>query len=468
MRWGTKSSNQKPKGEMGRIETKERHPTILLVDDDRSFREFLSLFLKKEGYRVVTATDGLEALKVLEEEPLDLILLDLRMPRLGGLDFLAHLRQKGLEIPTIVITAYASLDSAVKAKRQGVFDYLPKPFKLEELRQKLKTALKRRPTPEPPPEEFMGLVGRSPAMRRLFVLLPKVAQAESNVLLIGESGTGKELVARAIHALSPRREKPFVVVNCGGIPAPLLESELFGYKAGAFTGATRDKPGLFALAHEGTIFLDEIGDLPAELQVKLLRVVENKSFTPLGSTREIQVDVRIISATNKDLEEEVRAGRFREDLYFRLNVLSLHLPPLRERREDIPLLVQHFLRKYARKLGRKEVDISPYALEALMEYDFPGNVRELENIIERAVALETGPLILPESLTLRPNRSSKALPKTELPPEGLNLEAFLAEIEKDLLQQALEKAGGRREEAARLLGLTPRSLRYRLQKYGLA
>ncbi|QJA06917.1 sigma-54-dependent Fis family transcriptional regulator [Thermosulfurimonas marina] len=447
---------------------KEESPTILLVDDDRSFREFLTLFLKKEGYQVLSAGDGLEALKILETEAPDLILLDLRMPHLGGLDFLGRIRKKGLEIPVIVITAYASLDSAVRAKKEGAFDYLPKPFKLEELRQKLKAALKRRPAPEPPPEEFMGIVGRSPAMRRIFTLLPKVAQAESNVLITGESGTGKELVAQAIHQLSPRREKPFVVVNCGGIPSSLLESELFGYKAGAFTGATRDKPGLFALADGGTIFLDEIGDLPAELQVKLLRVVENKSFTPLGSTREIRVDVRIISATNKDLEEEVRAGRFREDLYFRLNVLSLHLPPLRERREDIPLLVQHFLHKYARKLGREEVGISPYALKALMEYDFPGNVRELENIIERAVALETGPLILPESLTLRSGGSSRTELKAELPPGGLDLEAYLAEIEKDLLRQALERTGGRREEAARLLGLTPRSLRYRLQKYGLA
>lgn len=368
----------------------------------------------------------------------------------------------------IVITAYASLDSAVKAKREGAYDYLPKPFRLEDLRQKLKEALKRPSPREAPPEEFMGIVGRSPAMRRLFALLPKIARAESNVLITGESGTGKELVARAIHQLSPRREKPFVVVNCGGIPATLLESELFGYKAGAFTGAKHDKPGLFAQAHGGTIFLDEIGDLPPELQVKLLRVVEYKSFTPLGSPREVQVDVRIISATNKDLEAEVQAGRFRQDLYFRLNVLSVHLPPLRERREDIPLLVEHFLKKYSQRMGKAGLGISEYALRALMEYDFPGNVRELENIIERSVALESGPLILPETLSFRAEgaRTGRDIP-VELPPEGLDLEQFLAEIEKRLLKEALARTGGRREEAARLLGLSPRSLRYRLQKYRL-
>ncbi|MBX6422879.1 sigma-54 dependent transcriptional regulator [Thermosulfurimonas sp. F29] len=443
-------------------------PRILIVDDDQSFQRFLQLFLEKEGYRVLIAGDGTEALKILEREEPDLILLDLRMPEMGGLEFLERLRREGRETPVIVITAYASLDSAVRAKREGAYDYLPKPFRLEDLRRKLKEALRRFPPAEAPPQEFMGIVGRSPAMRRLFALLPKIARAESNVLITGESGTGKELVARAIHRLSPRAEKPFVVVNCGGIPASLLESELFGYKAGAFTGAKHDKPGLFAQAHGGTIFLDEIGDLPPELQVKLLRVVEYKTFTPLGSTGEIRVDVRIISATNKNLEEEVRAGRFRQDLYFRLNVLSVHLPPLRERREDIPLLVEHFLRKYAEKLGKSGIGISEYALRALMEYDFPGNVRELENIIERSVALETGPLILPETLTLRPDRDTPQTgAEVRLPPEGLDLEEFLAGIEKKLLQEALRRTGGHREEAARLLGLSVRSLRYRLQKYGL-
>ncbi len=444
-----------------------KSPSILIVDDDPGFREFLRLFLEREGYRVSLARDGKEALSRLEEVNPDLILLDLRMPEMGGLEFLEHLRRQGNETPVIVITAYASLDSAVKAKKEGAYDYLPKPFRLEDLRRKLKEALKSSPPREEISGEFMGIIGRSPAMRRLFSLLPKIARAESNVLITGESGTGKELVARAIHRLSPRKDKPFVVVNCAGIPATLLESELFGYKAGAFTGAKCDKPGLFARAHGGTIFLDEIGDLPPELQVKLLRVVEYKTFTPLGSSQEVQVDVRIISATNRDLEEEVREGRFREDLYFRLNVLSVHLPPLRERREDIPLLVQHFLEKYSQKMGKSGLGISDYALRALMEYDFPGNVRELENIIERSVALESGPLILPETLTLRPGRRKSEDFSVELPPEGLDLEAFLARVEKGLLRQALERTGGRKEEAARLLKLSPRSFRYRLQKYQL-
>ena len=444
-----------------------KSPSILIVDDDPGFREFLRLFLEKEGYRVSLARDGKEALSRLEEVNPDLILLDLRMPEMGGLEFLEPLRRQGNEPPVIVITAYASLDSAVKAKKEGAYDYLPKPFRLEDLRRKLKEALKSSAPREEITGEFMGIIGRSPAMRRLFSLLPKIARAESNVLITGESGTGKELVARAIHRLSPRRDKPFVVVNCAGIPATLLESELFGYRAGAFTGAKYDKPGLFARAHGGTIFLDEIGDLPPDLQVKLLRVVEYKTFTPLGSSQEVQVDVRIISATNRDLEEEVREGRFREDLYFRLNVLSVHLPPLRERREDIPLLVQHFLEKYSRKMGKSGLGISDYALKALMEYDFPGNVRELENIIERSVALESGPLILPETLTLRPGRRKSQDFSVELPPEGLDLEAFLARVEMGLLRQALERTGGRKEEAARLLKLSPRSFRYRLQKYRL-
>ncbi len=445
-----------------------QRPKILIVDDDPGFREFLSLFLEKEGYQVLLSENGLQALEVLEREMPDLILLDLRMPEMEGLPFLETIRRRGLDIPVIVITAYASLDSAVKAKKEGAFDYIPKPFKLEDLRRKLKEALRETTSFEEPPTEFMGIVGRSPAMRRLFALLPKIAQAESNVLITGESGTGKELVARAIHQLSPRKDRPFVVVNCGGIPSSLLESELFGYKAGAFTGATRDKPGLFALADGGTIFLDEIGDLLPELQVKLLRVVENKSFTPLGSTKEIRVDVRIISATNKDLEEEVRAGRFRQDLFFRLNVLSLHLPPLRERREDIPLLVEHFLKKYAQKMKKEVRGISEFALKALMEYDFPGNVRELENIIERSVALESVPLILPESLRLAGSRREKGpQPLPVLPEEGLDLEEYLATVEKHLLRQALVRSGGNREAAARLLRLTPRSLRYRLQKYSL-
>ncbi len=448
-------------------------PTILIVDDDKSLQEFLELFLAKEGYRVAVAGDGEEALSYLSKNPADLILADIRMPRLDGISFLKALRERALRIPVIMITAYASLDTAVTAKQEGAFDYVPKPFKLDQLRDLIKKALaQERVSIEATVSEtsFMGIIGKSPAMRRVFEVLPRIANAPSNVLITGESGTGKELIARAIHQLSPRRDRPFVVVNCGGIPPNLLESELFGYKAGAFTGASRDKEGLFLKAHKGTIFLDEIGELPLEMQVKLLRVVQEKAVMPLGSAKEIKVDVRIISATNRDLEKEVLAGNFREDLFYRLNVISLELPPLRERKEDIPLLVDYFLKKYAEKMGKKIEGISDFALKALMEYDFPGNVRELENIIERSVALESGPLILPESLVLsRKNReNSNGAFEIELPEEGLNLEDLLARIEVSLLKQALARTGGNKTEAAKLLGLNFRSLRYRLAKYGLS
>ena len=446
-------------------------PRILIVDDDKSLQEFLEIFLTKEGFEVAVAEDGEEALDYLSHHDVDLILADIRMPRLDGISFLKALRKKGLEIPVIMITAYASLDTAVAAKQEGAFDYVAKPFKLAELRKLISKALTQK-KPSPKKEEdfqFMGIIGKSPPMRRLFELLPRVAQAPSNVLITGESGTGKELVARAIHRLSPRRDNPFVVVNCGGIPPNLLESELFGYKAGAFTGATRDKKGLFLKAHQGTIFLDEIGELPLEMQVKLLRVVQEKVILPLGGTKEIKVDVRIISATNRDLAKEVLKGNFREDLYYRLNVITLELPPLRERREDIPLLINHFLKKYAQKMGKEIEGISDFALKALMEYDFPGNVRELENIIERSVALETGPLILPENLILsRSHRKEKNDPVVILPKEGLNLEDLLTRIEVSLLKQALERTRGNKTEAAKLLGLNFRSFRYRLAKYGLS
>ena len=449
--------------------------TILIVDDDKSLQEFLEIFLTKEGFQVAVAGDGEEALSYLSKNPADLVLADIRMPRLDGISFLKALRAQGIDLPVIMITAYASLDTAVAAKQEGAFDYVAKPFKLAELRKLIQRALSQGKSRYEKEDvaSFMGIIGQSAAMKRLFELLPRVAQAPSNVLIMGESGTGKELVARAIHELSPRKERPFVVVNCGGIPPNLLESELFGYKAGAFTGATKDKEGLFLKAHQGTIFLDEIGELPLEMQVKLLRVVQEKALMPLGATKEVKIDVRIISATNRDLEKEVLAGNFREDLFYRLNVITLTLPPLRERREDIPLLVDHFLKKYAQKMGKKIEGISDFALKALMEYDFPGNVRELENIIERSVALETGPLILPESLVLSREKKKKSTSgekgfEVELPPEGLDLEEFLAKIEISLLRQALERTGGNKTEAAKLLGLNFRSFRYRLAKYGLS
>ncbi len=456
---------------------------ILVVDDDQSLREFLEIFFLREGYDIKIAASAEEAIQIMAESKIDLVLSDVRLPGIDGVKFLKKIKAEYPSIPVILITAFASMDTAVAAMKEGAWDYLTKPFHLDELREVVKQALEASIHSETLSISQGGkvyrledMVSKSPAMLKIFQIIPRVSQSSSSVLVTGESGTGKELVARAIHALSPRKKQMFVVVNCGGIPENLLESELFGHSKGAFTGAVSEKPGLFAQAHHGTIFLDEIGELPPTLQVKLLRVVQNRAFTPLGSTKEIKVDVRIISATNRNLEEEVMKGNFREDLYYRLNVINIHMPPLRERREDIPLLVQYFLDKYSREQGKSLQGISSYAMKALMDYPFPGNVRELENIIERSVALSTSNLILPESLSLaRYKEKQRGLPKDKdkdpgsisLPPEGIDLDAFLNSIEQKLLKEALEKTSGVKTEAAKLLGLNFRSFRYRLAKHGL-
>ncbi len=445
---------------------------ILIVDDQESIRVLLTTFFKKEGYEPYYAPNAQGALKLAEKIPFDLALVDIKMPGMDGISLLEELKKKVPEMPVIMITAYPSIDSAVKAMHKEAFDYVIKPFNLEELKQLVQRALEQKKATSLSKTVYYGsIVTRSPAMIRILENLPKIAATKANVLIMGESGTGKELIARAIHNLSPRRDQPFVTVNCGGLPETLLESELFGYKKGAFTGATSDRIGLFQSADKGTIFLDEIGELSPLLQVKLLRVVEGKYIKPLGNAQEIKIDVRIISATNRDLEKEVIEGRFREDLYFRLNVIPIRIPPLRRRKEDIPILVEYFLRKYSRELGKDVRQISSSALSLLMEYDFPGNVRELENIIERSVALETNNIILPESLVIwdfkKKSRKEKEKFKPILPPEGMDLEKTLAEIEKDLLLQALKRTKGVKKEAANLLGLSFRAFRYKLQKYGL-
>ncbi len=459
--------------------------TILVVDDDESLREFLEILLQKEGYRVVTAATGEEALERLDEEDVSLVISDIRMPGMDGVSLLKAIKGRWPEIPVVLITAFASMDSAVDAMKEGAWDYLTKPFRIEELREILERALeaadsaKTVEAPEKGGEtgekvhRLDEMVARSPAMLKLFQLIPRIAATSSSVLITGETGTGKELAARAIHNLGPRRDRPFVVVNCGGIPENLLESELFGYAKGAFTGATHEKKGLFETAHTGTIFLDEIGELPMLLQVKLLRVVQQKAFTPVGGTRPVNVDVRIIAATNRDLEKEVMEGNFREDLYYRLNVIHVKMPALRERPEDIPLLVQYFLDKYSREQGKKMQGISSFAVEALMQYQFPGNVRELENIIERSVALSTSNLLLPESLSLarfkqgkkEEEKADSILPR--IPPEGMVLDDLLNSIEKSYIKAALERTGGNKTEAAALLGMNFRSFRYRISKYGI-
>lgn len=437
--------------------------SILIVDDEKGVGDFLTIVLKKQGYEAFYASSGKEALKLCKERSFDLALVDIKMPVMDGIEFLKEAKRLNPSLIFIMITAYPSIETAVEAMKEEAFDYITKPFNVNELQRIIKRALEQ----QKPSEQVIkieGIVTQSPAMYKILNMLPKIASAEANVLIMGESGTGKELIARAIHNLSPKRDRPFIAVNCAGIPETLLESELFGYKKGAFTGALCDKMGLFKAADGGTIFLDEIGELSPTLQVKILRVVEEKSFKPIGDTKDIKVDVRIISATNKDLEKEVIEGNFREDLYYRLNVIPIRVPPLRERKEDIPVLVEYFLKKYSKKFKKEIRKVSSSALELLSSYDFPGNVRELENIIERCVALETSNIILPESLML--SNFKKGRPKKDyIPPGGLDLQKKIEEVEKDFLIKALEEARGVKKKAAELLNLSFRSFRYKLKKY---
>ncbi|MGQ9483728.1 MAG: sigma-54-dependent transcriptional regulator [Desulfosoma sp.] len=450
---------------------------ILVVDDERSMREFLEIMLQKDGYAVRCAASGAEALNLLKEQSFDLVITDIRMKPVDGLEVLRQCKQLSPSTVVIMISAYASTETAVAAMREGAYDYLPKPFKIDEMRRVIQNALKTQGRGVPPhvrqgPLHFGCMIGESPAMKKIYELIERVSATTSNVLITGESGTGKELVAKAIHKRSPRGEKPFVAVNCAGVPEALIESELFGYRKGAFTGATMDRKGLVEASQGGTLFLDEIGELSPSLQVKLLRVVQEKTIRMLGDTADIPVDVRIISATNQDLERMVIDRQFREDLYFRLNVIHLHIPPLRERREDIPLLADYFLAKFSKTFGKDIQKISSYAMDILKQYDFPGNVRELENIIERGVALESSSIILPESLTIATSRRKREDDQEPfwpiLPPQGMNLPKYLADLEKSLLLQALERSGGSKHKAAQLLGLTFRSFRYRLFKHGLS
>ncbi len=466
---------------------------ILVVDDDLSMREFLELMLSREGYKVSLASSGQEALNIVEKKNIDLIISDIRMKHMDGIDVLKQVKIIKPETIVILISAFATAETAVVAMNEGAFDFFPKPFQIDELKEVVKRALAHR-TLEAEQEKlkesveegchFGSLVGRSPQMIKVYDLIRRAAQTPTNILITGESGTGKELVARAIHENSPRAKEKFVTINCGGMPEQLIESELFGHKKGAFTGATADKPGLFEIANMGTIFLDEIGELSIPMQVKLLRVVQEKTYRTVGGTEEKKVDVRLISATNKDLETEVLNGRFREDLYYRLNVINIKMPPLREREGDLNLLAHYFLEKYSKELGKKVWKISSYALDILSQYDFPGNVRELQNIIQRSVALEQSNIILPESLTLgsfkrRENpmlgkEKSTALQKTgaaadyfSIKPPRIDLEGILARLETRLLLQALKASGGIRRSAAGLLNISTKSLRRRLAKYHL-
>ncbi len=461
--------------------TDARRGAVLVVDDEKSMRDFLRIYLTRAGHEAVLAAGVAEARRAVAAREFDVVLTDLQMPDGSGLDVLAAARARSAATQVIVVTAYATPETAIAAMKQGAYDYLTKPFKIDEVSVIVERALEKRELLRDNVtlrEELQArfrldrMVGKSEAMQRVFELVKKIGPARTSILLSGESGTGKELVARALHHLAgePRASGPFVGINCGAIPDNLLESELFGHTKGAFTGAAADKRGLFEAASGGTLLLDEVGELSGAMQVKLLRVLQERKVKPVGATAEREVDVRVIAATHRDLDAEVERGSFRRDLFYRLNVVQIHLPPLHTRREDIPLLAEHFLRKHAAALGRPPLaGFAPDAMKALCEYDYPGNVRELENVVERAVALETGSRVMRASLPdLAPRRrGAGGRPQVAFPDEGIDLDAALGEFERDLLVKALERAGGVRKKAAKLLKVSFRSLRYRLAKLGV-
>ena len=453
---------------------------ILVVDDERSMREFLGIMLAKEGYGVTQCPDGETALRQVEEDIFDLVIMDIRMPKMDGIAVLERIKEITPETIVIMITAFASTDTAVRAMKKGAYDYITKPFKIDEIKLIIRNALEKKTLEKEnillkrlveTKFSFDNIIGQSPKMLAIYELMEKVAPTKTNILITGESGTGKELVAKAIHFNSPRREKVFVTLNCGAIPENLLESELFGHMKGAFTGAMYNKRGLFEVADGGSIFLDEIGELPLSMQVKLLRILQDKEFTRVGGTEPIKVDVRIISASNKDLEEAVREKKFREDLYYRLNVIQIKLPLLRERKEDIALLTENFIKKYAQELDKDIREISPDAMKVLVHYDYPGNVRELQNIIERAIALETSNTLTAENLEsyMDEQRGVKSMDDRlfDIPAEGIDLEKVVEDLERNLLIKALQRAKGVKKKAAELLNINFRSIRYRLEKYGI-
>lgn len=453
---------------------------ILVVDDEQSLREVLSIMLKRAGYAVTSVSDGEEAIECLHKEIFDLVITDLRMPKVDGMEVLKAVKSTSPETVVLVITAFATADSAVEAMKQGAYDYLTKPFQVDEVQLIIRNALeKRRLSTEnmllkremASQSSFARLVGQSEAMQKVFDVVRKVADSKSNVLICGESGTGKELVARAIHYNSVRSTAPFVAVNCSAVPETLLESELFGHMKGSFTGAISNKAGLFEVANGGTIFLDEIGDTTPTIQVKLLRVIQEREFRRVGGNQDVKVDVRVVAATNKDLEKAVADGSFREDLYYRLDVIPIKLPPLRLRSGDIPLLVNHFLERFAKECGRTMPTLSAEAMHVLLAHEWRGNVRELENLIERVVAFSNGATVTDADIRgwlHRPvsPQSVQGAP-TDLPDDGLDLEGLINGIEKDLLMKALERTKWVKKKAARLLRLNTRSFRYRLEKYAI-
>src|SRR5437773_3271410 len=452
--------------------------SILVVDDEEIMREILETLLKGEGYSVRLASTGEEGVELARNMPFDAAIIDVMMPGMDGMATLAALKKLDDELAVIMVTAFASVENAITAMKRGAFDYITKPFKNDEVLVILRNALERRSLVaenrtlrqnlQEQYNHFDNIVGRGGAMRRVFDLIIQAAPSRSTILIQGESGTGKELVARAIHTHSQRKDRAFVTVNSGNLPPDLLESTLFGHVKGAFTGAVYPKKGLCDMADKGSIFFDEIGNIPLETQAKLLRVMQEREFMRLGGMETIKVDARIIAATNCNLHQMMEAGRFREDLYYRLHVINIYLPPLRQRKEDIPVLAQHFLVKYGDENNKRALELAPEALDLLMDYHWPGNVRELENVMERAVVLATGPRIGPD---LIPDHVRTApafqIPKFVVPPEGISFKDVITNVEKRLIESTLEAAGGVQKRAAELLGIKPTTLNEMIKRYDI-
>jgi two-component system response regulator PilR (NtrC family) len=455
-----------------------RNGSILVIDDEEIMREILETLLTREGYDVRLASNGAEGLELAKSLPFDAAIVDVMMPGMDGVQTLDELKKLDDELPVLMITAFASVENAINAMKRGAFDYITKPFKNDEVLVVLRNAVERRrlmaentalrQNLQAQYHKFSGIIGRSPRMKQVFDLIIQAAPSRSTILITGESGTGKELVARAIHTNSSRSDRAFVTVNSGNLPPDLLESTLFGHVKGAFTGAVYPKKGLCDMADKGSIFFDEIGNIPLETQAKLLRVMQEREFMRLGGMETIRVDVRIIAATNCDLRQMMEDGRFREDLFYRLHVISIYLPPLRERKDDIPLLAQHFLEKYGQENNRPGLEITPEALDLMMDYDWPGNVRELENVIERATVLTSGGRIgadlIPEHVRKAPTFQ---IPQFVVPPEGISFKEVITDFEKRLIESTLEAAGGVQKRAAELLHIKPTTLNEMIKRYDI-
>jgi two-component system response regulator AtoC len=460
-------------------DNESRHKRLLIVDDEANMRHMLTALLQKSGYLVDEASDGAEALQMVNQIRYDFILCDLKMPKMDGMAFLKSARNQLSATTVIIMSAYGTIDTALEAMKLGAYDYISKPFKTDEVLLSLKKAEERESLKREnlllreqirkiqAPHTFGNMIGKSHAMQSVFRLAQKAAQYDTTILITGESGTGKELVARGIHFSGNREKKPLITVNCGGIPENLLESELFGYKKGAFTGAIKDKNGLFAEADGGTIFLDEIGELPPSLQVKILRVLQENEIRPIGDSKTKIIDVRVIAATSKKLEDEVEKGVFREDLFYRLNVLKITIPPLKERSEDIPILTQHFIDKLNIRMGKAVAGITPAALSVLLKYHWPGNVRELENVIERAVVLAEDSILKTENFSIGLSLAPDAEKQNGIF-EGFSIKAAQKNLEKKLIAEALHETGGNRTKAARLLGISHPSLLSKMKTYNIS